>query len=58
MRLTAPTPITLFISVILALVALAAQYGGVHIPVVQDNVFLTLLAAYVVLFLGNIIRGL
>jgi hypothetical protein len=57
-RLTPPTTTTLFISLILAVVAVAGQYVHAissHIPV---GMFWLAVAAYIVLLLGNLIRGL
>jgi hypothetical protein len=58
LRLTPPTVTTFVISVILAVVALAAHYShqiSGHIPI---NTFWLAVIAYVVLFLGNVIRGI
>ncbi|MEZ5774962.1 MAG: hypothetical protein R3D33_09785 [Hyphomicrobiaceae bacterium] len=58
MRLTAPTPITFWVSAALAVAAVAVKYFGINVPFVSENVFLGLLVAYVVLVLGNIVRGM
>lgn len=58
MRLTAPTAIVFFLSLLLAILALIAQYAGVNIPIIGGNTFVSLLVAYVILLLGNVIRGM
>ncbi len=58
MRLTAPTAVVFFLSLLLAILALIAHFGGVAIPVIGGNTFVSLLVAYVILVLGNIIRGI
>jgi len=56
--LTPPTRVTFIISVVLAILALLVHYAHVSIPVVSAHVWETLLLAYLVLFLGNLLRGL
>lgn len=58
MRLTAPTPVTFWIATIVAIAALVSRYAGVSIPVISGNEFVTLLVGFVILFIGNVIRGL
>lgn len=58
MRLTAPTAIVFFLSLLLAVLALIAYFGGIAIPVIGGNTFISLLVAYVILVLGNVIRGM
>ncbi len=58
MRLTAPTAIVFFLSLLLAVLALIAHFGGIAIPVIGGNTFVSLLVAYVILLLGNVIRGM
>ncbi len=58
MRLTAPTAIVFFLSLLLAVLALLAYFGGIAIPVIGGNTFISLLVAYVILLLGNVIRGM
>ena len=58
MRLTAPTAIVFFLSLLLAILALIAYFGGIAIPVIGGNTFISLLVAYVILLLGNVIRGM
>jgi hypothetical protein len=55
---TPPTTIVLVLSVVLALLALIVWLGLVRIPVVQANVFATLLIAYGLLLAGNLVRGM
>lgn len=56
--LTPPTRVTFIVSVILAIMALLVQYAHVSIPVVSAHVFETLLIGYLVLLVGNLLRGL
>jgi hypothetical protein len=56
MRLSPPTNSTFFLSLVLVLAALAGQFAGVE--VVQPYSFWLLAAGYVVLFLGNLLKGL
>jgi hypothetical protein len=55
MFLTPPTMMTFLISVAIAVLAIALPYLPVHIPVDR---FVILAAGYIVLFLGNLIRGI
>lgn len=57
MRLTAPSFPVFVISVVMAALVLVARYGGVTIPLVSANPFEVLLAAYAILFLGNVLRS-
>jgi hypothetical protein len=57
MNISAPRQITLTISVVIALVALLAQYTGVPIPFISEHPFGTLLFAYLVLVIGNVLEG-
>jgi len=55
--LTPPTIPTFVISVLLAIVAVLAVYG--HLTLLHGvSAFLILLIAYVVLLLGNLLRGI
>ena len=54
MRLTPPTPKTFFISIALALVAVAKHLGA-PIPLPE---ILPIVAAFILLLLGNLIVGL
>ena len=58
MNISAPRQITLIVSVVIALVALFVRYSGVAIPVLSDHPFGTLLIAYVVLLIGNLVEGI
>ena len=58
MKLSAPTFVVFLISVILAGAVVAVTYGGFSIPVVSAHKFETLLAAYAVLLLGTVFKGL
>lgn len=58
MGLSAPTFIVFLISFVLAGLAVAIKYFGYAVPVVDGYVFETMLAAYVVLFIGNLFKGL
>ncbi len=57
-QLTAPTVPLFVIAVVLALAALIAHFGGVTIPVVSAYVVETLTAAFAVLTVGVVFRGL
>jgi hypothetical protein len=56
--LTPPTKVVFVISVVLALLAVVVWLGFVRIPVVQANLFATLLIAYGLLLAGNLVRGM
>ncbi len=56
MNISAPRQITLIISVVIALVALFARFAGVPIPFISDHPFGTLLIAYLVLLIGNVLN--
>jgi lipid-A-disaccharide synthase-like uncharacterized protein len=58
MRLTAPTPTMFWVSAALAVAAALVYFLQVDIPVIKDHVFIGLMAAYVILALANIVRGL
>ena len=58
MRLSPPSLMTLFISVVLAGASVLAATGLVQVPVIGGAAFLSLLIAYVLLLLGILIRGL
>ncbi|MDP2260773.1 MAG: hypothetical protein Q8J89_13765 [Caulobacter sp.] len=57
-QLTAPTVPVFVIAVVLALAALIAHFGGVAIPWVSGHVVETLTAAFAVLTVGVVFRGL
>ena len=56
--LTPPTRLTLILSVVLVILALLVRYAHVSIPVVSAHVWETLLLAYLVLLIGNLLRGI
>jgi hypothetical protein len=58
LRLTPPTGSTLLISVILAAIAVAGQYIHQISNYVPISMFWLVVIAYIVLLLGNLIRGL
>jgi hypothetical protein len=58
LRLTPPTITTFIISVILAGVAVAGQYVPSISNALPINLFWLAVIAYIVLFFGNIIRGI
>ncbi len=57
MKLSAPTLPIFLVSVILAVIALLVHYAGVSIPWASKHSFDVLTIAYVVLFAGNIFKG-
>ena len=57
MKLSAPTQPVFLISAILAILAVVSALG-VTIPVVSGNAFWIAVLAYVVLALGNMLKGL
>ena len=62
MRLSPPSFIVFLISFILALLVILAKYAGITVPVLSDIIagknFEVLLVAYVLLFLGVVVRGI
>lgn len=62
MRLNAPTVPVFMISFVLVLAVVAVRYFGADIPIagsiISGGLFEVLLAAYGILFLGNVLRGL
>jgi hypothetical protein len=57
LRLTPPTTTTLLISLILAVVAVVGQYVHQISNYIPMSMFWLAIAAYIVLLLGNLIRG-
>ena len=55
--LTPPSVPLFAVAVVLAVLALLAQYGGVSIPVISANVFETLAIAFAILTAGVLLRG-
>lgn len=58
MRLSRPTNLVFLISVGLLILSVLVRFGGMSIPVVNGNVYEVLLAGFVLLVLGNLLRGL
>lgn len=58
LRLTPPTGSTLLISVILAAVAVAGQYIQQISNFVPISMFWLVVIAYIVLLVGNLVRGI
>lgn len=58
LRLTPPTSTTFIISIIIAAVAIAGQYVHQISSFVPFNMFWLAVIAYLILFFGNIIRGI
>lgn len=56
-RLSPPTQVVFFISLLLAVLALLTAYANVAIPVVSGHAFETLLLAFLLLLAGNLFRG-
>ncbi len=57
MNLSAPTKPVFLISLVLAVLALLAALG-ISVPVVSGNALWVALAGYVVLALGNMLKGM
>jgi hypothetical protein len=57
MRLTPPTTITFLISFLLAVLAVVGHFVHAVGNAIPGGVFWVATAAYVVLFLGNVVRG-
>jgi hypothetical protein len=58
MALKAPGILTFMLSLILVFCVIVVKFFGAEIPFIKDQEFLVLLAAYAVLLLGSIMRGL
>lgn len=56
--LTAPSVPLFVVSLVLAVAAMLANYGGVSIPWVSANVFDTLAIAFLVMTAGVVARGI
>ena len=56
-RLSPPTQVVFFISLLLAILALLAQYTTLTIPVVSGHGFETLAIAFLLLIAGNLFRN-
>jgi hypothetical protein len=57
LRLTPPKQITFIISVVIAVIAVILHYTHIAIPHATVSNFLTLLIAYLVLLVGNLLEG-
>ena len=56
-RLSPPTQVVFFISLLLAVLTLLAQYTTLSIPVVSGHTFETLVLAFLLLLAGNLFRN-
>jgi hypothetical protein len=57
MRLTPPTNFTFFISMLLAALAVVGQFVSMVSNYVPLSMFWVAIVAYIVLWLGNLLRG-
>jgi len=57
MRLTPPTNMTFLISAILAAIALIGQFASMVSNYIPISMFWVAIVAYVLLLLGNLVRG-
>ena len=57
MKVHRPTYVVFVISTILAVLAIISQYIG-KVPIVGGNEFLVLMLAFILLWLGVVLRGL
>ncbi|MBA3999876.1 hypothetical protein [Brevundimonas sp.] len=55
--LTAPSVPLFAIAVVLAVLAMLVQYGGIDIPVISEHAFNTLAVAFAILTAGVLLRG-
>lgn len=55
--LTAPSIPLFVIAVVLAVLAMLVQYGGIDIPFISEHVFNTLAVAFAILTAGVLLRG-
>lgn len=55
MKLSAPTMIVFLISLVIAVLGLLQRYAGISLPLESFHVMLT---AWIVLFIGNVMKGL
>jgi len=56
-RLSPPTQVVFFLSLLLAVLALLAKYAAVSIPLVSAHTIETLLLAFLLLLAGNLFRN-
>jgi hypothetical protein len=57
MNLTPPTNMTFFISMLMAVIAIVGQFISMISNYIPISMFWLAIIAYIVLFLGNVIRG-
>jgi hypothetical protein len=57
LSLSAPTKLTFFVSIALAVVAVLIHFGNIRLPIFPTQGFLMLLAGYLVLLAGNLLTG-
>lgn len=57
MRLTPPTNSTLFISIVMAVLAIVGQFASMISNYIPISMFWLAIVAYIVLFLGVVVRG-
>ena len=55
--LTAPSVPLFSIAVVLAVLSMLVQYGGIAIPFISEHVFTTLAVAFAILTAGVLLRG-
>ena len=55
--LTAPSVPLFAIAVVLAVLSMLVQYGGIDIPLISEHVFTTLAVAFAILTAGVLLRG-
>ena len=55
--LTAPSVPLFAIAVVLAVLSMLVQYGGIAIPLISEHVFTTLAVAFAILTAGVLLRG-
>lgn len=56
MRLSPPTKAVFFLSILLAILSLAGRFAG--LPILSTYAYALMLAAYLLLFLGSLFRGI
>ncbi len=57
MRMTPPTKMTLFISMLLAAVSVVGQFASMVTNYIPISMFWVAIVAYIVLLLGVLVRG-
>ena len=57
MQLTPPTSLTFTISILLAVLAIVGQFAHMVSNYIPISMFWVAIIAYIVLFLGNVVRG-